>query len=326
MNAVSREREPELSVEQVGVLLRRATMASVSVAAVLIVVKWGAWWTTASVSVLSSLVDSLLDALASLINFFAVRIALKPADHNHRFGHGKTEAVAAMGQALVIAGSAAFLVYESVLRFITPRAVAHGEVGIAVMVFSIVLTLVLVLYQRHVVRKTRSLAIDSDQLHYTGDILMNGTIIVSLVGADFFEWTWADPLFGLLIAGYILNSARQILSGAMAMLLDRELPSEIRRDIFLRARGVAGVRGVHDLRTRRSGMHYLAQMHVELDPTLNLYDAHLIGEQVERTIQAVYPQMEILIHLDPEGYQEPEDGFDVVLEQREKPEPQGFQK
>ncbi|CAM2009370.1 cation diffusion facilitator family transporter [Acanthopleuribacter pedis] len=313
MNPVS-ERSESLSVDQVSVLLRRATLASVTVASLLIVVKSAAWVNTGSVSVLSSLVDSLLDSLASFINFFAVRFALKPADHQHRFGHGKWEAVAAMGQALVIAASAAFLGYESVQRFVDPQPIQQGELGIAVMVFSIGITLVLVLYQRHVVKKTRSLAIDSDQLHYTGDILMNLAIIVSLICADFLQWTWADPLFGLLIAGYILNAARQILSGAMDMLLDRELPGEIRRDIFLRARGVEGVRGVHDLRTRRSGVHYLAQMHVELDPTLNLYDAHLIGEAVERTIQAVYPQMEILIHLDPEGYQEAQDGFDKALE------------
>lgn len=307
-------RQDSLTVDQVSALLRRATLASVTVATLLIMVKTAAWLQTGSVSVLSSLVDSLLDSLASFMNFFAVRFALKPADHDHRYGHGKWEAVAAMGQALVIAGSAAFLGYESVLRFITPQPIRHGGLGIAVMAFSIGITLVLVLYQRHVVKKTRSLAIDSDQLHYTGDILMNAAIIVSLIGSDFLQWAWADPLFGLLIAGYILNAARQILSGAMDMLLDRELPGEIRRDIFLRARGVEGVRGVHDLRTRRSGVHYLAQMHVELDPSLNLYDAHLIGEQVERSIQAVYPQMEILIHLDPEGYQEAQDGFDQELE------------
>ncbi|CAM2068543.1 Cation diffusion facilitator family transporter [Sulfidibacter corallicola] len=298
-----------LTSEQTGRLIRRATYASVAVASSLIGLKVMAWTVTGSVSVLSSLMDSLLDALASAINFWAVGRALKPPDRNHRYGHGKLEAVSALIQSAIITASSAYIIYESVQRFSEPRQVEQGAVGILVMVISIVMTLALVTYQKHVVRQTHSLAIDSDQLHYTGDLLMNATIIVSLLFSHYLRITWVDPLFGLLIAGYIFNAARQITTGALDMLMDRELADEIRQDVLTIARSVPRVEDVHDLRTRRSGHRYLVQIHVEVDPLTSLREAHQVSEKVQEKIVQAYPQMEIFIHLDPAGEGDPQDDF-----------------
>src|SRR5690606_8711993 len=207
-------------------LLRRATAAAVTVAVVLVVAKLAAFLITDSVAVLSTLVDSLLDVLASLVNLFAVRHALQPADREHRFGHGKAEALAGLGQAGFIAGSAVFLLFEAARRLLAPRPLVEETVGIAVMVLSIVLTLALVTYQRHVIRSTKSVAISADSLHYQGDLLANGAVIVARAGGAAFGWTWIDPVVAIGIAGYIAYFAWQILREALAILMDRELPDE----------------------------------------------------------------------------------------------------
>ncbi len=306
----SEQAAPRVNDAEAGRLLRLATTASVATACVLIVVKLVAFLLTDSISILSTLIDSLLDAAASMVNLIAVRHALVPADHEHRFGHGKAEPLAAVGQAIFITGSAVFLLIEAGQRFFTPQPLTHSEVGIAVMVFSIVATLALVTLQRHVIRRTGSLAISADQLHYTGDLLVNGAVIVALVLAAQLGWRFIDPTFGIAIAIYILYNAWQIAAGALDMLMDRELPEEERnsiRDVILNHDGVLGY---HDLRTRASGPQIFIQCHIELDADLSLIKAHDIADEVENELRDAFPGAEVIVHQDP---YEPEPGAQAGL-------------
>jgi ferrous-iron efflux pump FieF len=285
-------------------LLRLATYASVSVAAVLIVCKFGAWLVTDSVSLLSTMIDSMLDVLASLVNLIAVRHALQPADREHRFGHGKAEPLAGLAQAAFISGSAVFLVLESVERLIRPREITSTDVGLVVMVFSIVLTVALVGFQRYVVAKTGSVAIKADSLHYQTDVLVNLSVIVSLLLASKLGWTLADPIFAIGIVAYILWGAISIGRSSLRFLMDHELPDEDRsriRDISL---SHAGVIDIHDLRTRSSGQQSFIQLHLEMDGNISLFEAHEISDAVELSLQEAFPTAEVLIHEDPEGVEE----------------------
>jgi ferrous-iron efflux pump FieF len=290
--------------EEAARLMRLATHASVAVASSLILVKLAAWFYTDSISLLSTLIDSLLDAVASLINLFAVRHALVPADREHRFGHGKAEPLAALGQTAFIAGSALFLVFEAGHRLLDPRPVLHSEVGIAVMVVAILVTFALTRFQAYVVRKTGSVAIKADSLHYVGDILVNGAVIVALLLAAQLGWAVADPLFGLAIAGYIMFNAWQIARGSLDMLMDRELPEAERARIREIALSNPNVRDLHDLRTRSSGRRSFIQVHIEMDGTLTLYSAHAVADEVEAALREAFPGAEVMIHQDPHGLDE----------------------
>ncbi|MGH6948040.1 MAG: cation diffusion facilitator family transporter [Kiloniellales bacterium] len=286
-------------------LMRLATYASVGVAGLLIAVKLVAWILTDSVALLSTLVDSLLDLAASIVNLIAIRTALTPPDKEHRFGHGKAEPLAALGQSAFIAGSALFLLFEVGKRLITPRAIEQGEVGIWVMVFAILATFVLTRFQSYVVKKSRSLAIKADSLHYLGDLLVNVAVIVALLLSTELGWTLADPLFGLAIAIYILWTAWKIVRDAFSMLMDEELPDEARRRIKAIVQAHPEVRSLHDLRTRASGPVTFIQLHLEMDGALTLYRAHEVADQVEAEILAAFPGAEVMIHQDPYGLEEP---------------------
>lgn len=285
-------------------LLRRATRAALAVSGALICLKFAAWVATDSVAILSSLVDSALDAMASAVNFVAVRHALAPPDAEHRFGHGKAESIAGLAQATFVAGSALFLIFEALSRLAGPRPVAHGDAGIAVMLVSIVLTFGLVRYQTYVVRRTGSTAIGADSLHYRADLLANLAIIGALVGAGRFDAAWIDPAAALLVAAYILYSAWGILRTALDGLMDREFPEAERRRILDIAAAHPQVRGVHDLRTRRSGPRSFVQLHLELEGSMTLRDAHVVSDRVEEDIVAAFPGAEVIVHLDPEGIAE----------------------
>jgi ferrous-iron efflux pump FieF len=287
-----------LSVEKRAQLLRFATGASVTVAGVLIVGKLGAWLATGSVTVLASLVDSLMDALASVINLMAVRYSLQPADDEHRFGHGKAEALAGLGQATFIAGSALFLLLEAINRLLHPEPLEAVAVGIGVMAFAIVATLVLLGIQRHVIRLTGSTAIRADSLHYATDLITNLSTIAALFLA-LAGWHGADPLFALALAGYILYSAFGIGREAIELLMDRELPDETRDRIRELAYARPEVLGVHDLRTRQAGHQYFVQLHIELHDDLPLREAHAAADAVEDAIRAAFPGAEVIVHQDP---------------------------
>ncbi|MDQ6956322.1 MAG: cation diffusion facilitator family transporter [Mariprofundaceae bacterium] len=287
-----------LSPEESARWMKIATYASASVACVLIAAKLVAWLWTDSVSLLATLMDSCLDAVASLITLLAVRHALEPADDEHRFGHGKAEALAGLAQSMFITGSALFLLLEASARFFHPQAIEGSHIGIAVMIFSIIMTLGLLTLQRHVVRKTGSTAIAADSLHYKSDLYMNASVILALVLAVY-GWQGFDAIFGIGIAFYILYSAYEIIQHAMHDLMDHELSSDERKQIRELVSQHPQAHGMHDLRTRKSGTTVFIQLHLELDDSLTLLDAHTISDQVEATLMAVYPNAEIIIHEDP---------------------------
>ncbi len=285
-------------------LIRRATIASVSVACFLIIIKLAAFLLTNSIALLATLIDSLLDAAASILNFLAVRHSLTPADNEHRFGHGKAEAIAGLGQAAFISGSAIFLIFEVSGRLLTPQAVSYSSVGIVVMIISILLTLALVKYQKYVVAKTGSIAITADALHYVSDLLVNMFVIIALVLNSQFGWAQADPIFGLGIALFVLYSAFQIVRQSMHHLMDHELSDEQRQEIIAIVAGHDEVINMHDLRTRSSGQNIFIQLHLELKASLTLKKAHSIAEEVESLIKEAFPNAEVLIHQDPDDIPE----------------------
>jgi len=284
--------------------MRLATYASVTVACVLIAIKAWAWFGSGSVALLSSLVDSILDALASIVNLIAVRHALEPADAEHRFGHGKVESLASLGQAAFIGGSAVFLVFEAVHRMIRPQELGNMGAGISVMTISIVLTLILVLFQKFVVKRTGSIAISADSLHYRSDILVNVGIIAALVAVSTLGWSFVDPLAAFAVAAYILYGAWTIAHQSFDMLMDRELPEEERRNIRDLVVSHEEVHDMHDLRTRSAGINSFIQFHIELDHHITVIHAHQIADDVEAKIRVAYPEAEVIIHQDPQGLEE----------------------
>jgi len=294
-----------ITPERAGRLIKLATTASVATAAVLVGAKLFAWMLTDSVSLLSSLVDSAMDVLASLVNYFAVRHALQPADREHRFGHGKAEPLAALGQAAFITGSGIFIVIEAGHRIVQPRLIDYGTVGIAVMGFAIVVTAGLISFQRYVIKRTDSTAIRADSLHYMTDVLVNGSVIVSLLLVTRFGWYLADSIFAIAIAGYIIYSAWRIVRVALDKLMDRELPDEDRERIKAVALAHPEVANLHDLRTRSSGVRAFIQLHLEMKGSLSLNRAHEISDEVEAEILRAFPNAEVIIHEDPEGLEEP---------------------
>ena len=281
-----------------GRLLRLATYASVTTAMVLIAGKLAAALLTGSVSVLASLVDSMMDAAASIINLLAVRYSLQPPDREHRFGHGKAEPLAGMAQAAFIAGSAVFLILHAVDRLLHPQPMNDALVGVGVLLFAIAATVALLLFQHHVIRLTRSTAIRADALHYATDLLTNTATILAL-GLAMLGWPLADPVFAIGIALYILYSAGHIGHEAIQLLMDHELPPEVHARIKEVARSHVRVHGIHDIRTRRSGQTYFIQLHLMLDDQMPLVEAHQVADEVEAAIMAAFPNADVLIHEDP---------------------------
>ncbi|WOJ98472.1 cation diffusion facilitator family transporter [Congregibacter brevis] len=279
-------------------LMRLATLASVLTACLLIAVKLFAYISTGAVSILASLMDSLMDSAASLINFFAVRYALSPADKNHRFGHGKAESLAALIQAALIVATSAFLIHEAMHRFFDPVPMPAVTAGVAVMLLAMVVTSLLVMFQVYVVRRTGSTAIHADSIHYRADLLSNAATLLALLLASQ-GVIQADPVFALLIALYLLVSTREILRQAVNELLDRELPEHQQQQISAIALANASVKGLHDLRTRQSGRTAIIQLHLEMDSDISLLEAHRISDEVEVAILEHFPGADIVIHQDP---------------------------
>ncbi|NBF03227.1 cation diffusion facilitator family transporter [Pseudomonas sp. Fl5BN2] len=280
-------------------LLRLATRASVTVASILIVTKAIAWWLSGSVSMLAGLTDSVLDGFTSLLNLLAVHYALRPADDDHRYGHGKAESLAGMAQALFIAGSAILIAFQASERLNHPEPVGAPWLSIGVIVLSLALTAALLTLQHRVIRITGSNAVRADSLHYRSDMLLNGSILLALVLAAF-GWHQVDAWFGLGIAVYILWSAIQIARESFSVLMDEELPVDVSQHMLELACSVPGVLGAHDLRTRISGSHWFVQLHLELPGDLTLSVAHSISDQAADAIHQAYPRAEVLVHADPQ--------------------------
>ncbi|PWC09682.1 CDF family cation-efflux pump FieF [Brenneria roseae subsp. americana] len=279
-------------------LVTLAALSATAVAVILFVMKVFAWWHTGSVSLLASLVDSLVDIAASLVNLLVVRYSLQPADFEHTFGHGKAESLAALAQSMFISGSALFLILTGLQHTLEPQTLRAPEVGIWVTVIALLSTLLLVSFQRWVVKRTHSQAVRADMLHYQSDVLMNGAILVAL-GLSWKGITRADALFALGIGVYILYSALRMGYEAVQSLLDRALPDEERNMIVGIISNWPGIRGAHDLRTRRSGPTRFIQLHLEMDDALPLLQSHQIADDIEQALLKQFPDSDIIIHQDP---------------------------
>jgi ferrous-iron efflux pump FieF len=284
--------------QQYGKLVSRAAIAATVMASLLLLIKIFAWWYTGSVSILAALVDSLVDIAASLTNLLVVRYSLQPADEEHTFGHGKAESLAALAQSMFISGSALFLFLTGIQHLAEPAQMKQPLVGVIVTVIALLSTLVLVTFQRWVVRKTQSQAVRADMLHYQSDVMMNGAILVALA-LSWYGWHRADSIFALGIGVYILYNAIRMGHEAVQSLLDRALPDDERQAIVDIINAWPGVKGAHDLRTRQSGPTRFIQVHIEMEDNLPLVQAHVIAEQVEQAILRRFPGSDVIIHQDP---------------------------
>ena len=283
-------------------LTRSAALASIAVALLLAVLKAWAVWRTGSTAMLGSLADTLLDLVASLATLVGVWVAAMPADEDHRFGHGKAEALAAMFQVILIVLSAGAIAFRAVTRLSEGgRTEAAGQ-GIAVSAIAILATLALLAWQRHVIRKTGSVAIRTDNVHYQSDLLLNLAVIAALSVDQYLGFARADPLFGLGIAVWLLWGAWRASREAVDNLMDREWPEARRQRFIARAALHPELSKLHDLRTRTSGDRDFVQFHVDLPPAMTVAAAHDIIERVERDLCGAFPGMELLIHIDPEGH------------------------
>lgn len=283
-------------------LTTRAAMASIAMAVFLVGLKTWASIQTGSMAMLGSLADSALDLLASLVVLAGVRIAAQPADNDHRFGHGKAEALAALVQVILISLSAIFIGGRSVVRLLAGAQTQEAELGIGVSVVAIAFTIALITYQRYVVRKTGSLAISTDRLHYASDLLLNSSVIAALILDQYAGLAGADAVFGLLIAAWLLFGAWRSSSHALDQLMDREWPEDLRARFLAACTEYPELAGLHDLRTRTSGTHNFAQFHVWVPSDWTVAEAHERMDRIEEELQARFPATEILMHLDPEGH------------------------
>jgi len=288
-----------------GPMMIRVAIAAVGVAALLVVMKTVAYIVTDSIAMMASLADSALDVFTSSVNLLAIRHALTPADREHRFGHGKAEPLAGLGQGAFITGSAAFLVIESVSRLVAPHPIEHPWLGLGVMAVSIGTTVILVVAQRIVVSRTGSVAVGADRMHYIGDIVTNGGVILGIVASTEFGILIADPIIGMAVAAILTWSAVHVFRQSYDQLMDRELPDTDREKIKAVVRAHSEVKSMHDLRTRSAGVNTFIQLHIELDPEIKLLRAHEISDAVEADLMAAFPRAEVIIHQDPAGVEMP---------------------
>jgi ferrous-iron efflux pump FieF len=277
-------------------------MASIAMALFLIALKAWAALQTSSMAMLGSLADSTLDLVASIVVLLGVRIAAQPADTDHRFGHGKAEALAALVQVIIIAISALFIGYRSVERLMAGAQTKDAELGIGVSLVAIIFTIALISYQRYVVRRTGSIAISTDRLHYASDLMLNASVIAALVLDQYAGLAGADAVFGLLIALWLLWGAWRSSSHALDQLMDREWPEDLRAKFLAACSEYPELTGLHDLRTRTSGTHLFAQFHVWVPSDWTVAQAHERMDRIEEELQRRFPATEILMHLDPEGH------------------------
>ena len=279
--------------------MRAASYAAVAVALTLIIIKTIAWWMSDSLAMLSSLTDSVFDILTSLMNLIALRYALKPADDDHRFGHTRIEDIVGLAQWAFILASMLIIMLQSFERLSNPEPLAHSQLGIAVSVVAILLTGALVVFQGIVARRTKSLIIAADRMHYFGDLLFNLGVIVALILTSVSGWLWADPAMAILMALAIIYSSRELGLRAYHNLMDREMPDAEKEKIYAVLNTIPALRGHHHLKTRYAGNKPFIQMHVEIDAQLNFRDAHAITEQLEAALMQAFPSAEVIIHPDP---------------------------
>jgi cation diffusion facilitator family transporter len=283
-------------------LREMASRVSLAVAIALVAVKFGAWIATGSVALLASAIDALVDTASSLVTLFGVRYAGQPPDHDHRFGHGKGEAIAGFTQSAFLAGAAVVLAFQSIQRFWFPQRPMSLDIGVWVIAGSLIAAGALVVMQTWVVKKTGSTAIAADRAHYLTDVAVNTGVLMALGVTKYTGWERADPAFAFVISGYILWNARHIARDALTQLLDRELPDEDREHIKSVVLGCVGVRNMHDLRTRHAGDRIFVEFHLEVDGNLTVGQGHDIGDRAEAAVAELLPGIvEVTGHLEPFG-------------------------
>ena len=283
-------------------LTRSAAFASIGMAVFLAALKLWAVWRTGSTAMLGSLADTTLDLVASVATLIGVWVAAQPADESHRFGHGKAEALAAMFQVILIVLSAGAIAFRAVLRLAEGVRTQAAAEGIGVSAIAILATLALLAWQRHVIRQTASLAIRTDNVHYQSDLLLNLAVIAALAIDQYLGFAEADPLFGLGIAAWLLWGAWRASTEAVEQLMDHEWPEEKRLRFVECAARHPELSKLHDLRTRTSGNRDFAQFHVDMPAAMSVAEAHAIIERVEQDLCREFPDLELLIHIDPEGH------------------------
>ena len=293
-------------------LRRLATFASIGVASVLIIAKLAAYLMTDSMAMLTSLFDSTFDLVASIVTAYGVASALRPPDREHRYGHGKAEPLAVLAQAIFIIGSSVVLGYEAANRLYHPHDIENEGIGYAVMAVAIVMTVGLIAFQHHVVRKTHSTAVGADKLHYIGDLAVNLSVVAAFGLHQLTGQSWFDPVFAIAIASGLVVSAFHILKQSLYSLMDAELPRRQRKKIQDIVRAQEGVQGIHDMRTRSDSEKIFIELHVEMDGTITLLQAHNLSEKITAAVNAEFPNADITIHQDPAGLVE--DRRDVRIE------------
>ena len=285
-------------------LKKTATILSVTLAVTLVFIKTIAFIKTDSLAILSSLVDSVTDFLASLISFIGIRFATKPATYNHKYGYGKSEALSAFLQAIFVGASGVWVIIDGIKRLINPIVISDVNLGIGIMIFSIISTALLVAFQTYVANKTNSLAIRADRAHYTVDFLTNATVILSLIFVRLFDFLYFDVIAAIFISIYLLFNAYELAIDAVEQLTDKELPLEIKDKVSVLVKNTTDVHGLHDFRTRSLGDIYYFELHLEIDGNLSLFKAHQITHVVEQKIKNLYPDCQVVIHQDPLGIKE----------------------
>ena len=276
-----------------------ASIASVTTATTLIFMKAVAFFTTGSVAILASLFDSIQDLITSAINFFTIHHSVQPADKKHRFGHGKAQGIGSFLQGLILLGSAGWLAFESAVHFGRQEIPSHSVWGIVIILFTLILTGALVRFQTFVIHQTKSLSIRADNAHYNGDLMMNTGVLISLILSYVFTIGWIDSVFGMIVSLYLFKSSIYILRSSVAMLMDEEMPQNVQQKIKKQLNALKEIKEIHDLRTRLSGSQIFIQMTLILDGNLSLSKAHDVSDKAECLIHELYPDAEIIIHLEP---------------------------
>lgn len=282
-------------------LMRLAGYASIGVAVTLVAAKLTAWWLSESLSMLSSLTDSLFDVLVSVLNMAALTYALKPADDDHRFGHTAIEDIAGLAQFIFITASMLIIVLQSFERAFNPVPLHHETFGMSVSFFSMGLTLILVIFQGYVAKHTGSLIVAADRMHYLGDVLFNLGVIFALFLSLNFDFFLADPIIAIIIAICVIYGTFPIGRRAFDNLMGKEMPDEEKAKITQTVLAISGVEGFHKLRTRYMGMKPIIQLHVEMQDDLSFAKSHKITDQVESALMAIWPEAEIIVHGDPKS-------------------------
>ena len=285
-------------------LKKSAAVAGVLIAILLAVCKFFAFVRTDSLAIFSSFVDSITDLFASMVSFLAVYFSTKPASADHRYGYGKTEALSALLQAIFVGISGLFVISDGIKRLIYPVQIEQTAIGIGIMLFSILATVLLVIYQTYVANKTNSLAIKADRAHYTVDFLTNSAVVISLLLVHFLGFAYFDIIAALFISAYLLYNAYGLAKEAFELITDKELPEDIKKNVENIVRKSKGILGMHDFRSRNLGDIYYFELHLEIDGNVSLLEAHRLSSAVERKILKAYPKSQILIHQDPAGIRE----------------------